>query len=91
MTADALRPEGASDPNYQQVLVGQKSLKMRAGKLAAQAAHASLAAITGGPGAHIQTDRPGGSALVVPLDPDLFAWLTGRCTRGRRPRACVAP
>ena len=66
------------DPNYQQVLVGQKSLKMRAGKLAAQAAHASLAAVTGGPGAHIRTDAQGGHELVVALDADLYAWLTGR-------------
>ena len=66
------------DPNYQQMLVAQKSLKMRAGKLAAQAAHASLAALTGGPGAHIRTDEQGHPELVVPLDADLYAWLTGR-------------
>ena len=66
------------DPNYQQMLIAQKSLKMRAGKLAAQAAHASLAALTSGPGAHIHTDAQGHPELVVPLDADLYAWLTGR-------------
>jgi PTH2 family peptidyl-tRNA hydrolase len=64
------------NPDYRQMLVGQKGLKMRAGKLAAQAAHASLAALTRGPGAQIRTDSQG-VHLVVPLDDDLHAWLTG--------------
>lgn len=66
------------DPDYRQILIGQKSLKMRAGKLAAQAAHASLATITRGTGAQIRADGSGGHELVVPLDVELHAWLTGR-------------
>ncbi len=67
-----------SDPDYRQILVGQKALRMRAGKLAAQAAHASLAALTRGPGSAIRANDAGNLELVVPLDEDLHAWLTGR-------------
>lgn len=67
----------APNPDYRQILVGQKGLKMRSGKLAAQAAHASLATVTRGPGAAIRTNTDGSHELVVPLDEDLHAWLTG--------------
>lgn len=70
--------EQAENPDRRQMLVGQKGLKMRAGKLAAQAAHASLAALTRGPGATIRADSQGKMELVVPLDEDLHAWLTGQ-------------
>jgi len=68
----------ADDPDYRQMLVVRRDLKMRAGKCAAQASHASMGAITRGPGAHIQTLENGERQLVVPLDDDLHAWLTGR-------------
>lgn len=66
------------DPDYRQILVGQKSLRMRAGKLAAQAAHASVATITHGQGACIRQKDDGSRELVVPLDEDLHAWLSGQ-------------
>lgn len=61
-----------------QVLVARKDLKMRAGKLAAQAAHASMGAVTRGKGALIREGGDGAHELVVPLDADLHAWLTGQ-------------
>lgn len=86
----ALTPEGRSgtdntaerttpaDPDYRQILVVRRDLKMRTGKCAAQASHASMGAVTRGPGAHIKTLENGERQLVVPLDEDLHAWLTGR-------------
>lgn len=78
-TADILDDMSSSpDPDLRQMLVGRKDLKMRAGKLAAQAAHASMAALTRGPGSVIQAQPDGTAVLTVPLDEDLHAWLTGR-------------
>lgn len=67
----------ACNPDHRQVLVVRHDLKMRRGKMAAQVAHASMAALTGGPGQGIRESSAGGHELVVALDADLRAWLTG--------------
>lgn len=73
MTNDERLPESG----FKQVLVLRHDLKMRKGKIAAQAAHASMGVFTRGPGAHIRAS--GAQAeLVVPLDDDAVAWLEGR-------------
>lgn len=66
------------DPDLRQVLVLRRELKMRAGKLAAQAAHAAMARLTKAQGVRIQTSQTGQRELVIPLSPDLEAWVTGR-------------
>ena len=66
------------DPDLRQMLIVRHDLGMRRGKMAAQVAHASLAVLTQGPGAAIRESTAEGPALVVPLDEDLHAWLTGR-------------
>ncbi len=64
--------------DLRQVLVARHDLGMRKGKIAAQAAHASMAALLRGPGAGIRTSSDGSPEFVIPLDTDLQAWLTGR-------------
>lgn len=64
-----------TDPK--QVLVIQKSLGMRKGKIGAQAAHASWAAFTQGEGARI-TEQGAKRQLVIDLDEDAYAWFTGQ-------------
>lgn len=71
-------PEQYDEHDYRQMLVADRSLKMRAGKLAAQCAHASMAALTRASGTVVEADAEGRRRLVVPLDEDLHAWLTGR-------------
>jgi peptidyl-tRNA hydrolase, PTH2 family len=66
------------DCDYRQVLVLRKDLKMRAGKLAAQAAHASMARLTKAAGVRVQVSQSGQRELVIPLNADLEAWVTGR-------------
>lgn len=68
----------APEPDYRQMLVVRKDLKMRTGKAIAQGSHAAMGGVTRGPGAHIRETPQGQRELVVPLDDDLYAWLTGR-------------
>lgn len=66
------------EPDYRQMLVVRKDLKMRTGKAIAQGSHAAMGAVTRGYGAAIRTTPEGQRELAIPLDDDLFAWLTGR-------------
>lgn len=63
--------------DYKQVIVVRRELNMRKGKLAAQAAHASMAVFTRGEGAHFQ-EVDGQKQMVIPLDEEAYAWLSGR-------------
>lgn len=62
-----------------QVIVIRKDLNMRKGKMCAQAAHASLAALLS-QGYHEKPDT-GLPILVVPLEPELEEWLNGSFTK----------
>lgn len=70
--------EQPDELDLRQVLVARHDLGMRKGKIAAQAAHASMAALLRGPGAGIRAGADGAAEFVIPLDADLHAWLTGR-------------
>lgn len=71
-------PNGkVEETDYKQVLVIRKELGMRKGKVASQAAHASMAVLLGEPGA-VFREVGGQKQLVIPLDDQLHAWLTGR-------------
>lgn len=59
---------------HKQVIVLRKDLNMRKGKMVAQGAHASLAAILGL--GHRDKDQ-----LTIPLDERAAPWLTGRFTK----------
>jgi PTH2 family peptidyl-tRNA hydrolase len=59
---------------YKQVIVIRKDLNMRKGKMVAQGAHASMAAI-------LNLARRAGSDLIIPLDARIEPWLTGRFTK----------
>ncbi len=59
---------------YKQVIVIRKDLNMRKGKMVAQGAHASMAAI-------LNLARREGSDLIIPLDARIEPWLTGRFTK----------
>jgi len=59
---------------YKQVIVIRKDLNMRKGKMVAQGAHASMAAI-------LKLARREGNDLVIPLDARIEPWLTGRFTK----------
>jgi PTH2 family peptidyl-tRNA hydrolase len=59
---------------FKQVIVIRKDLNMRKGKMVAQGAHASLAAI-------LNLARREGDDLVIPLDARIEPWLTGRFTK----------
>lgn len=65
------------ETRFKQVLVMRRGdIKMRTGKIASQAAHASHLALTQGSGARFQ-EGDAGTELVIPLDPAAYAWLTG--------------
>ncbi len=69
-------------PERKQWILARKDLNMPPGKLGAQVAHASMAALL--LGSSIQalphlTNTP--TALVIPLDVDLEPWLSGRFTK----------
>jgi PTH2 family peptidyl-tRNA hydrolase len=57
--------------SHKQVIVLRKDLNMRKGKMVAQGAHASMAAI-------LNLGRREGAALVVPMDARIEPWLTGK-------------
>jgi PTH2 family peptidyl-tRNA hydrolase len=59
---------------YKQVIVIRRDLNMRKGKMVAQGAHASMAAI-------LNLARRVGDDLVIPLDARIEPWLTGRFTK----------
>ena len=59
---------------FKQVIVIRKDLNMRKGKMVAQGAHASMAAI-------LKLARRQGSDLIIPLDARTEPWLTGRFTK----------
>ena len=59
---------------YKQVIVLRKDLNMRKGKMVAQGAHASMAAI-------LQLATRQGNQLVIPLDERIEPWLCGRFTK----------
>lgn len=67
--------------DYKQILVLRKDINMRKGKMAAQAAHAAMAALIGGPATTVPRGvaQPfmSGQCLTIPLDPDTLAWLQG--------------
>ena len=62
-------------PNgHKQVIVIRKDLNMRKGKMVAQGAHASMAAI-------LRLASREGDNLIIPLDARIEPWLTGRFTK----------
>lgn len=62
-----------------QVLVVRKDLNMRKGKIAAQAAHASMKAILS---EGLLVQRLGNDEIAIPLHrPELREWLQGRFTK----------
>lgn len=64
----------AGDPDHKQVILIRKDLNMRKGKMVAQGAHASMAAI-------LNLAKPvtdGCDELVIPLDGRIRPWLMGR-------------
>lgn len=67
--------------DVKQAIVIRKDLKMRKGKIASQAAHASMAAVLNRAGLkHPQSDK-----LVIDMTPEMKAWVTGIFTK-----ICVA-
>ena len=68
MHADA----GPESGDHKQVIVIQKALNMRKGKMVAQGAHASMAAILS------QARRTDAGELVIALDDRIGPWLSGR-------------
>jgi PTH2 family peptidyl-tRNA hydrolase len=56
---------------HKQVIVIRKDLNMRKGKMVAQGAHASMAAI-------LSRAVEVGDSLCIPLDSDIGPWLSGR-------------
>ena len=63
-----------------QVIVLRKDLKMRKGKMIAQGAHASMAAILKGRSASLEAEA-GANRVVIETTPDMQAWLDGRFTK----------
>ncbi len=59
---------------HKQVIVLRKDLNMRKGKMVAQGAHASMAAI-------LKLAVREGDRLVIPLDERIEPWLLGRLTK----------
>lgn len=57
--------------DYRQIIVLRKDLNMRKGKMVAQGAHASMAALLN---IAKQTDE----GFVIPNDPRIMPWLTGK-------------
>ena len=64
---------------HKQVLVIRKDLNMRKGKIAAQAAHASMKAILDQ--SYIQVNETNLNTLVIPLTANIESWLTGLFTK----------
>lgn len=64
-----------NDSTHKQVIALRKDLGMGKGKLVAQGAHASLAALLS------RADRGTAGELRVPLDDDIGPWLEGRFTK----------
>ena len=62
-----------------QVIVVRSDLKMNKGKIAAQAAHASLGAVF--KGSFIKEDEDGSLCKSVPLDPSLTHWFEREFTK----------
>jgi PTH2 family peptidyl-tRNA hydrolase len=58
------------DQNFKQVIVIRKDLNMRKGKMVAQGAHASMAAI-------LDIAKNVDSGLLIPKDDRYWFWLTG--------------
>lgn len=56
--------------NYKQVIVLRKDLNMRKGKMIAQGAHASMAAI-------LNLGSEQNDSFVIPKDERIWEWLTG--------------
>lgn len=63
------------DRTHKQVIVLRKDLNMRKGKMVAQGAHASMAAILG------RGERLLDNSIRIPLDEDIGPWLEGRFTK----------
>lgn len=68
--------------DVKQVIVIRKDLNMRKGKIASQAAHASMAAVLNG---HAGIKHPESMDLVINMTPEMKQWLTGIFTK-----ICVA-
>ncbi len=62
-----------------QVIVLRKDLGMRKGKMIAQGAHASLAAVLRGSGDRPKAEAPG--RLILEVDPATQAWIQGSFTK----------
>lgn len=70
--------------DVKQVIVIRKDLGMRKGKIASQAAHASMAAVMNQGGPH-QPDGTADSFYIIKMTPEMEQWLTGIFTK-----ICVA-
>ena len=66
-----------SKAEVKQVIILRKDLNMRKGKMAAQASHASMAAILNN-GELYKEDNKNSGKMILNLDEDAFAWLSGR-------------
>ena len=64
--------------DVKQVIVIRKDLGMRKGKIASQAAHASMAAILNG---QAGIKHPSSMDLVINMTPEMKTWLTGIFTK----------
>ena len=64
---------------HKQVLVIRKDLNMRKGKIAAQAAHASMKAILDQ--SYIQVNETNLNTLVIPLTTNIEPWISGLFTK----------
>lgn len=70
-----------SDRIKQVLVIRRGDINMRTGKIAAQAAHASMAALLNQPGAGVRLEADGGRHAVIPLDAEAHAWLMGSFTK----------
>lgn len=57
-------------PHYKQAIILRKDLNMRKGKMVAQGAHASMAAI-------LNLGKEVNDSFVIPKDERIWEWLTG--------------
>lgn len=62
-----------------QVIIIRKDLKMRKGKIASQAAHASMKAILDE--GYVQTDAIGLDTFIIPMCAEIDDWLNGIFTK----------